>query len=79
MKAILITLSVVTTVVLVAACTKNDYKQNGGGQTCRCSGGVSGSGFVRDMGNLSLSDAEKHCATYNQPGVTDGYYNCHLE
>jgi hypothetical protein len=79
MKAIVITLSIVASVVVIVSCTKNDYKQNGGGQTCRCSGGISGSGFVTDLGNLSLSDAEKKCATYNQPGVADGYHDCHLE
>lgn len=77
MKSIRIVLAMVTAVTLMAACGKT--YNNGTGNLCKCAGGISGAGLNADMGNISHQEAEVKCAAYNQPNVTDGYHDCHLE
>lgn len=79
MKALCSTLIVIVCIVVVAACTKRDTKTNNVQYYCKCSGGFSGAGFTTDMGNLNYQEATVKCNSYNQPGVADGYHDCHLE
>lgn len=79
MKALRYTLIVVVSVMVVAACTKRDTKTANTQYYCKCAGGFSGAGYTTDMGNLNYQEASAKCATYNQPGVADGYHDCHIE
>lgn len=77
MKTLLVTVFTAVSLMLVAAaCTKSS---TGNGHLCKCAGGISGAGFQTDMGNLSIQEAETKCYSYNQPNITDGYHDCHLE
>ena len=65
--------------VILFSCKKDSSSAITGNYVCKCSGGLSGQGQEITINNMTRSDAQTRCLSYDQPYIADGYNNCHLQ